>query len=105
MLSPSACFRLVAVVSPSTSLRIEYNRAVALGFERPAELYVDGPYISTKAKEKGWQLTGPATASRVGLEKAYRIEAFDISIAKRKAVSPDGKTGTNCSKTGRGEKR
>jgi Transposase DDE domain len=43
---------------------------------------------------------GPAqpSASRAGLEKAYRIEAFDISITERKAICPDGKTSTNCSK-------
>jgi len=43
---------------------------------------------------------GPAqpSASRAGLEKAYRIEAFDISITERKAICPDGKSSTNCSK-------
>jgi len=72
-------------------------------------LYVDGPYISGRAIDQSQRrglaadVTGPATASRVGLEKAYRIEAFDISITERKAVSPGGRTSTNCSKTGRGE--
>ena len=76
----------------------------ALGLERPLELYADGAYISGRAiheaKEDGWQLMGPAqpSASRVGLAKEYRIEAFDISITERKALCPDGKTSTNCSK-------
>lgn len=76
----------------------------ALGFDRPAELYADGAYISGRAidqaKEEGWQLIGPAqpSASRAGLEKACRIEAFDISIAERKAICPDGRVSTNCSK-------
>src|SRR5262249_53882233 len=38
------------------------------------------------------------SAARNSLEKAYRIEAFDISISERKAVCPAGKTSTNCSK-------
>ena len=43
---------------------------------------------------------GPAqpSASRAGLEKQYRIAAFTISISERKAVCPDGKFSTNCSK-------
>jgi hypothetical protein len=46
-----------------------------------------------QAKEEGWQLVGPAqpSASRAGLEKAYRIEAFDISITERKALCPEGR--------------
>jgi hypothetical protein len=57
-------------------------------------------FMEQEAKEAGWQLVGPAqpSASRVRLAKEYRIEAFDISITERKAVCPDGKTSTNCSK-------
>ena len=44
-----------------------------------------------------WDRLKPS-AARAGLEKEYRIEAFDISITERKAVCPDGKTSTNCSK-------
>jgi len=38
---------------------------------------------------------GPAqpSASRAGLEKQYRIEAFDITITERKGVCPDGREG------------
>src|SRR5271166_4027492 len=67
-------------------------------------MYTDGAYISGRAiqeaQEAGWQLVGPAqpSASRAGLAKEYRIEAFDISITERKALCPDGKTSTNCSK-------
>jgi Transposase DDE domain/Transposase domain (DUF772) len=93
-----------ATESDDAGLPATLQKQEALGFARPAELYVDGAYISGRvidqAKEEGWQLMGPAqpSASRAGLEKAYRIEAFDISITKRKAVCPDGKTSTNCSK-------
>ena len=74
-----------------------------LGMERPSEMYVDGAYISARsieqAKEEGWELLGPAqpSASRAGLDKAYRIEAFDISIRERKAICPAGKSSTQCS--------
>jgi transposase len=75
-----------------------------MGLERPSELYVDGAYISagsiTEAKEEGWNLMGPAqpSASRADRDKAYRIEAFDVNITERKAVCPQGKISTECSK-------
>ena len=93
-----------ATESDDAGLPATLQKQESLGFDRPAEFYVDGAYISGRAidqaKEEGWQLMGPAqpSASRAGLEKAYRIEAFDISITERKAICPDGKTSTNCSK-------
>jgi hypothetical protein len=74
-----------ATESDDAGLPATLQKQESLGFDRPAELYVDGAYISGRvidqAKEEGWQLMGPAqpSASRAGLEKAYRIEAFDIS--------------------------
>ena len=43
---------------------------------------------------------GPAqpSAGREGLEKEYRIEAFDISITERKALCPAGHQSAFCSK-------
>jgi hypothetical protein len=93
-----------ATESDDAGLPATLQKQQALGLERPKELYADGAYISGKAidqaKEEGWELMGPAqpSASRAGLEQQYRIEAFDISITERKAVCPDGKTSTNCSK-------
>ena len=93
-----------ATESDDAGLPATLQKQQALGLERPKELYADGAYISGKAidqaKEEGWELMGPAqpSASRAGLERQYRIEAFDISITERKAVCPDGKTSTNCSK-------
>jgi transposase len=66
------------------------------GLQRPTEMYVDGACISAgsieQAREEGWKLMGPAqpSASRAGLEPAYRIEAFDVSIGERKALCPPG---------------
>jgi transposase len=93
-----------ATESDDAGLPATLQKQKALGLGLPSELYTDGAYISGRAiqeaKEAGWQLVGPAqpSASRVRLAKEYRIEAFDISITERKAVCPDGKTSTNCSK-------
>jgi transposase len=93
-----------ATNSDDAGLPATLQKQETLGFERPSELYADGAYVSGRAiqeaNEEGWQLVGPAqpSAARKGLEKEYRIEAFDISISERKAVCPAGKTSTNCSK-------
>jgi hypothetical protein len=92
-----------ATESDDAGLPATLQKQEALGLEPPPELYTDGAYISGRAiheaEEAGWQLVGPAqpSASRAGLEKEYRIEAFNISITERKAVCPAGKTSTNCS--------
>jgi transposase len=93
-----------ATESDDAGLPATLQKQEALGMEAPAELYTDGAYISgaaiQEAREAGWELMGPAqpSASRDGLAKEYRIEAFDVSITERKAICPDGKTSTNCSK-------
>ena len=78
-------------------------KQAAGGLERPSELYVDGAYVSAaslaQAKAEGWALVGPAqpSAARAGLDPAYRIEAFDVSIQERQATCPQGKPSTQCS--------
>jgi hypothetical protein len=78
-------------------------KQAAGGLERPTELYVDGAYVSAgslqQAKDEGWMLMGPAqpSAARAGLDPAYRIEAFDVSIGERQAICPEGKASTQCS--------
>jgi len=93
---PSSFITLVvtqrATQSDDAGLPATLQKQQALGLERPKELYADGAYVSGKAidqaKEEGWELMGPAqpSASRAGLEKQYRIEAFDISITERKVT-------------------
>jgi transposase len=89
--------------SDDPGLEVTLAKQEQMGLERPSEMYVDGAYISagsiTEAKEQGWNLMGPAqpSAARTGLDKAYRIEAFDISITERKAICPEGKRSTQCS--------
>jgi transposase len=74
------------------------------GLQTPSELYVDGAYVSAarlrQAQDEGWQLMGPAqpSAHRSGLASDYRIEAFSISIAHRKAQCPGGFSSTQCSR-------
>jgi transposase len=74
------------------------------GLEKPAELYVDGAYISgahlKSASEQNYELVGPAqpSAGRANLPEAYRIEAFMIDIAVRQAICPGGFENTQCSR-------
>lgn len=92
-----------ATESDDPGLEASLEKQAEAGMESPNEMYVDGAYISARsiqqAKEEGWKLMGPAqpSASRAGLDKAYRIEAFDVSISERKAICPEGKTSTQCS--------
>jgi hypothetical protein len=92
-----------ATESDDPGLEATLAKQAAVGMERPSQMYVDGAYISARsiqqAKEEGWELLGPAqpSGSRAGLDKGYRIEAFDISISERKAICPEGKSSTQCS--------
>jgi Transposase DDE domain/Transposase domain (DUF772) len=90
--------------SDDPGLELSLKKQEQLGFERPSELYADGAYISAEAimeaKQEGWDLVGPAQPSP-GTPKQpelYRIEDFDVHIAERKAVCPQGKLSTECSK-------
>ena len=74
------------------------------GLQRPTELYVDGAYVSAprlqEAKNQSWELIGPAqpSANHSGLGSAFRIEAFEIDIAQRRARCPSGFLSTQCSR-------
>jgi transposase len=89
--------------SDDPGLAVTLAKQEQMGLERPSKMYVDGAYISAgsihQAKEEGWNLMGPAqpSAARADLDKAYRIEAFDVSITERKALCPAGKSSTQCS--------
>jgi hypothetical protein len=71
------------------------------GLERPAELYVDGAYISAveiaNARKEGWELMGPAQMSPQK-EAGFRTEDFDVSVEERRAICPAGKVNTQCSR-------
>lgn len=73
----------------------------AMGLEAPAELYVDGAYVSGKglaeAKEEGRELIGPAPASPTKDDR-YRVEDFQVDVESRKALCPAGKESRQCSR-------
>jgi transposase len=93
-----------ATESDESGLSATLLKQQTMGFEEPTQMYVDGAYVSAEAlheaKEAGWELMGPAqpSAARAGLAEEYRIEAFDISIAERKALCPAGNQSAFCSK-------
>jgi hypothetical protein len=51
-----------------------------------------------ESKDQGWELIGPAqpSANRAGLRRSFRIEAFNIDIAKPCARCPSGYFSTQC---------
>jgi len=73
----------------------------SMGQEAPAELYVDGAYVSAavldRAQAEGREVVGPAQPSPAK-GKGYRTDAFDIAVEERRAVCPAGKTNTQCSR-------
>jgi hypothetical protein len=83
-------------------LTLEVQKTAGLG--KPAELYVDGAYVSgvhlKSAIEQSYELVGPAqpSAGRANIPEAYRIEAFTIDIAGRQAICPGGFKNTQCSR-------
>jgi len=93
-----------AIASDDPGLEATLSDQALSGLERPTQLYVDGAYVSAarlqEAKDQGWELIGAAqpSAHRCGLHSAFRIEAFDIDIAKRRARCPSGNFSTQCSR-------
>jgi transposase len=67
----------------------------------PAELYVDGAYISAaglaQAQKEGRELVGPAQPS-ANKGSGYRAELFEVLVETRRALCPAGKENTQCSR-------
>jgi hypothetical protein len=90
--------------SDDPGLALTLDKQEQFGLKRPSEMYADGAYISaeaiTEAKEEGWCLMGPAQPSPGPAKQPelYRIEAFEVDIERRKAICPQGKASTECSK-------
>ena len=93
-----------ATESDDAGLELTLEAQKAAGLEKPAELYVDGAYVSgvhlKSAIEQNFELGGPAqpSAGRANIPEAYRIEAFTIDIAGRQAICPGGFNNTQCSR-------
>jgi transposase len=106
---PVGCFITSVVTQKATEsddagLELTLEAQKAAGLEKPAELYVDGAYVSgvhlKSAIEQNYKLVGPAqpSAGRANIPEAYRIEAFTIDIAGRQAICPGGFNNTQCSR-------
>jgi transposase len=71
------------------------------GLAAPAELYVDGAYVSAaglvQAREEGRELVGPAQPSG-HKGKGNRTEDFEVNVEARRAICPAGKENTQCSR-------
>jgi transposase len=71
------------------------------GLDAPAELYVDGAYVSAaglaQARQEGRELVGPAQPS-AHKGAGYRAEDFEVQVEARRAVCPAGKENTQCSR-------
>jgi transposase len=72
-----------------------------MGLEAPAELYVDGAYVSghalVQARGEGRELMGPAPASP-RRDGRYVVEDFRVDVETRHAICPAGKENTQCSR-------
>lgn len=93
-----------AIESDEAGLAASLEAQRGCGLEVPGELYVDGAYVSAaalaEAAAEKRELLGPARASagRENLDPAFRIEAFDVEIAQRRAICPAGHANTQCSR-------
>src|SRR5258708_7840635 len=96
-----------ATQSDDPGLEATLSRQKQLGLERPSELYVDGAYVSAssinQARVEGWNLVGPAQPPPTNQAHVYQIDAFEVSITERKALCPQGKTSTECSRLTEGD--
>jgi hypothetical protein len=72
------------------------------GLGRAETVYADSAYITddtlAEAHEQGRQLIGPARPSCNTRSELFTTDAFDISIAQRRAICPAGQTSTQCSR-------
>jgi transposase len=90
-----------AIESDDAGLPAAMEAQSRSGLAAPAELYVDGAYVSAErlvqAAREGRQLVGPAQPSG-HKGTGYRTEDFDVQVEARRAVCPAGKENTQCSR-------
>ena len=90
-----------AIASDKAALPAVEAAWAATGQEKPSELYVDAGYTSgsevVRAEAEGRELKGPM-APPPSKEGRLSSEAFDVSVAERRAVCPAGQASTNCSR-------
>ena len=91
-----------AIASDFAGRQIVEQRQEEHGLGAADECYVDAGYISddtlAEADQEGRVLMGPARPSRNSSGKLFTAEAFDVSIADRRAICPAGHASTQCSR-------
>jgi hypothetical protein len=91
-----------AIESDDAGLPATMEAQSQSGLAAPAELYVDGAYISAahlaQAGEEERELVGPAQPSPSSKGAGYRTDDFDVNVETRRAICPAGKENTQCSR-------
>jgi hypothetical protein len=104
---PTAAFLTGMVTQPATGsdeagLGEILKQQAEMGLDQPAELYVDGAYVSgqalAEAEAEGRQLMGPAQPPAKTGKSAFKSDAFDIEVEQRRATCPGGHASTQCSR-------
>jgi len=90
-----------AIASDKAALPVVEQEWEATQQQKPEELYVDAGYTSgaevDRAESEGRQLKGPM-APPPSKKGRFSSEAFDVSVAERKAICPADQASTNCSR-------
>jgi hypothetical protein len=91
-----------AIVSDLEGRERVEQRQEQQGLGRADTLYVDTTYVTddtlAQAAQEGRQLLGPAHGACNTSGDLFTAEAFDVSVAERRAVCPAGHTSTQCSR-------
>jgi transposase len=91
-----------AIESDDAGLPASLAAQAQSGLSAPAELYVDGAYVSAaalaQAQAEGRELLGPAQPSASNAPAGYRSEDFEVCVEERRAVCPAGQENTQCSR-------
>lgn len=90
-----------AIASDVAGLRAVLESQAEHHKDQPAELYVDAGYVTddtmAEAKNKGYELTGPARPAGNAVSIDFDATHFNVDVQNRKAVCPAGHESKQCS--------
>lgn len=90
-----------AIESDDGGMPAIFAAQAARGLEKPAQLYVDGAYVSAaalaEAARQERELVGPARPS-VANHTGFRTEDFTVDVEARRATCPAAQLSTQCSR-------